>query len=174
MRTRVVLLLASLFLAGCPHQSPGARMQETASDLNLNARFGRMELAAESVSPKAKEQFFEHRKGWGGKIRIADFELAGVRLAKNEEDADVFVKVAWFNVNEGDLHTTTLAQKWHDFRGDWKLTSEERLDGDLGLLGEPAPPPTGAPPSPKPSQFPTIRLGRVGPVDEELPPGTAP
>ncbi len=169
MRTSLAVLLASVLLAGCPHQSPAARMQETASDLNLNTRFGRMELAAESVAPKAKEQFFLRRRGWGGKVRIADYELSGMRMAKNEEDADVFVKIAWFKVDEGDLHVTTLQQKWHDFKGDWKLVSEERLDGDIGLLGEPAPPPA-QPSAPKPSQFPTIRLGHAGPADEELPP----
>ena len=62
-----------------------------------------------------------------------------------------------FGINEGDLKVTTLKQKWHDFKGDWKLTDESRIDGEIGLLGEPPPP--AADQAPKRTQFPTIRLG---------------
>ncbi len=168
---RIAIVLAAVLLAGCPamNQSAAARAQETASEMNLNTRFGRMEIAAESISPKAREQFFERRRGWGGKIRIADFELAGLKmLDKHEEDADVFVKVAWFKIDEGDLHVTTLKQKWHDSKGSWLLVGEERLDGDLGLLGESVPT-APAPQEKKPQHFPTIHLGQGNVPDEELP-----
>ena len=172
MRARLGFALGFTFLlCGCPvaHQSSAARAQEAASELNVNARFGRMEMAAERVAPKAKEQFFERRKAWGGRIRVADYEMAGMRFMKNEEDAEMLVKVAWYRVDEGDLHTTTLRQKWHDFKGDWKLVEETRVDGDVGLLGEhvvPVAPPSG----PRHAQFPTIKLGGgAAQADEELP-----
>jgi hypothetical protein len=162
MRTRSVLALAvtSLALAGCPlgGQSKPARAQEAAQELNLNARFGRMELAAEHVAPKARAQFFDRRKTWGGAIRVADWELAGLKMVGDAE-AETMVRIAWYRVNEGDLHVTTLKQKWHDFKGDWKLTEESRLDGEAGLLGEPAPPPAAPSGPAKRTQFPTIRLG---------------
>lgn len=173
MRARLALGLGFTFLlCGCPvaHQSSAARAQEAASELNVNARFGRMEMAAEHVAPKAKEQFFERRKTWGGKIRVADYEMAGMRLMKGEEDAEMLVKVAWYRVDEGDLHTTTLRQKWHDFKGDWKLVEETRVDGDVGLLGEHVVQ-VAAPSGPRHAQFPTIRLGGAAPQpNEELPP----
>lgn len=165
-RFATVALLA-LPLLGCPvmHQSPGARAQEAANELNVNSRFGRMELASENVSPKAKDAFLEHRRGWGAKIRVADYELGGIKLAKNEEEADVWVKVAWYRVDEGDLHQTTLKQKWKDVKGAWLLVEESRSDGDLGLIGdEPARAADAATASaknapPRNVQFPTIRLG---------------
>jgi len=146
-------------LAGCPavHQPPPVRAQEAAMELNLNTRFGRMEIAAEQVAPSARDQFFERRKTWGGTIRIADYEFAGLKM-KDDSNAEVFVKIAWFRTNEGDLRTSTLKQKWRAFTGDWKLVDEERSDGDYGLLGEPEPP--AAAPEPKRTQFPTIRLGQ--------------
>jgi hypothetical protein len=172
MRTHLALgLSAALFLLGCAHQSTQARMQEAATELNVNARFGRMEMAAEHVAPTAKEQFFERRKAWGNRVRVADYEVAGMRLAKGEEDAEMIVKIAWYRVDEGDLRQTTLRQKWHDFKGSWKLTEETRIDGDVGLLGEriqqvAAPAHTG----PRHAQFPTIRLGGPAtPSNEELP-----
>jgi hypothetical protein len=140
MRTRFVLAVTVSFaLSGCAlaSQSKPARAQETALELNLNARFGRMELAAEHVAPAARDAFFDKRKGWGTSIRVADYDMTGLRMGKNDEDCETFVRVAWFRAAENDLHTTTLKQKWHDFKGDWKLTEESRIDGDIGLLGEP-------------------------------------
>ena len=49
---RTTLLSGLVLLAiGCAGQSRPARMQEAATEVNLNARFGRMELASEHVAP---------------------------------------------------------------------------------------------------------------------------
>jgi hypothetical protein len=156
-------LALSVVLTGCPfgHQSPPVRAQEAATELNVNTRFGRMELAAERVAPAAREAFFERRRSWGSTVRVADYELAGFQM-KGEADAEMMVRVAWYRIDQGDLKVTMLKQKWHDFRGDWKLVEEGRADGDLGLIGEPVAPrasPTGA----SKAQFPTIRLGAAEP-----------
>jgi hypothetical protein len=174
LRLAVVAMSVSLLAFGCAlgGQSKPARAQEAALELNLNARFGRMELAAERVAPKARDQFFDRRKGWGNDIRVADYDLTGLKM-QGEEDADTFVKVAWYRANEGDLRVTTLKQRWHDFKGDWKLTEEQRIDGDLGLLGEPraAASPGATPAPPRRAQFPTIYLGSgSGPSAEAAPP----
>jgi hypothetical protein len=165
MRTRHTLAFAALvasLTAGCglAGQSKPARAQEAALELNLNARFGRMEMAAERISPKARDQFFERRRAWGGSVRVADYDLTGLKIT-GEDDAESYVKIAWYRANEGDLRVTTLKQKWHsDAKGDWKLTEEQRIDGDLGLLGEPVVVPAGGPvTTPRRSQFPTIYLG---------------
>ena len=183
MRMRSVLATAaatlSMFALGCPlgGQSKPARAQEAALELNMNARFGRMEIAAERVAPKARDAFFDRRKGWGGTIRVADYDLTGLRM-QGEDDAETFVKVAWYRANQPDLRVTTLKQKWHDFKGDWKLTEEQRLDGDVGLLGEATPaapvPANGEPATaPRRQQFPTIYLGS-GNGTEAAPAGTQP
>src|SRR5262249_35310 len=90
---------------------------------------------------------------------------------------EMIVKIAWYRADEGDLRQTTLRQKWHDFKGSWKLTEETRIDGDIGLLGErvqhvaPAPASTGA----RHAQFPTIRLSEPPTQpNEELPGPTEP
>ena len=69
------------------------------------------------------------------------------------------VKVSWFRPDEGDLRLTTLRQKWHDYSGDWKLTHEERIDGDLGLIGETIPGSDKPREPTQHAQFPTIRIG---------------
>jgi hypothetical protein len=184
MRTRLSLasvaaataLLASL-VAGCglAGQSKPAKAQEAALELNLNARFGRMEMAAEHISPKARDGFFERRKAWGGSVRVADYDLTGLKII-GEDDAESYVKIAWYRANEGDLRVTTVKQKWHsDAKGDWKLTEEQRVDGDVGLLGEPPQAPTAAAAAPpRRSQFPTIYLGSGAPEAPAAQPAAAP
>jgi hypothetical protein len=155
---RMLFALAPLVLAGCPMPpSAGARMQEAAMELNTNTRFGRMELAVEHVAPTEREEFIAHRRGWGSRIHLADYEMVGARMGKNDEDAEVSVKYAWYRPDEGDLRTTIVRQKWHDHKGDWQLVGEARVEGDLGLFGEPIPPPAVAPRGNV--QFPTVRLG---------------
>src|SRR5688572_2605241 len=117
-----VLFPIALFSLGCPvgHMAPRARAQEAANELAVNTRFGRMEMAAEHVSPKAREQFFERRRSWGSKIRVADYEMLGLKMT-GESDAEVYLKIAWYQINSNDLHVTTLKQKWHDFKGSFQL-----------------------------------------------------
>jgi hypothetical protein len=158
----------SVVLCGCVAPRGAAKAQLTAGDLNVNARFGRMELAAESIAPEARQQFFEHRKTWGGKIRIADTELSNLQL-KTPDDADITVRIAWYRVDDQELHTTTLRQAWHQYTEDWKLTGEARADGDIGLFGE-APPQEQVAPK-RNAHFATVRIGAPPPETEQ--PGAA-
>jgi hypothetical protein len=151
---------ASLVLAACINQPTGAaKVQETAQELNTNTRFGRLELATEKVAQKARADFLQKHAGWGGKVRIADAEMVGLRM-KGEEDAEVSVRVAWYRPDEDELRMTVLRQQWHDFKGDWMMTDESRADGELGLLGEPVE--RRAPRPVEHVQFPTIRIGGGG------------
>lgn len=165
MRTPVLAALVLLPLAtGCPMTpTVGGKTQEVAQDLNMNARFGRMEVAVEAIAPKERAAWNESHRGWGGKIRIADSELGGVKVLKpkdKDEEAEVIVHVAWYRIEENELHTTTLRQRYKDINGDMKLVEEKRVDGDLGLLGEnvqPSAAPSDA--APRPKSFPTVRIG---------------
>jgi hypothetical protein len=124
--------------------------------LNLDARFGRTEIAMDHVAPPARDAFTAHHRGWGTSVRVADVELAGMR-AHSEHDVEILVRVAWYRPEEQELHMTTVKQGWNDKNG-WQLVTEARIEGDVGLLGETvvfeAPPAERASP-----QFPTVRLG---------------
>src|SRR5690242_18084704 len=147
MRHALVSAILVTFAAGCSlTPSSGARAQEAANDFNLNTRFGRMNLAVERVAPSDRDAFAKRHGGWGGKVRIADMEMAGIN-PKSESEAQVTVKVAWYRPEEQELRVTTLKQTWKAPKGEWMLTGEERLDGDLGLFGEPVV--VVAPPEPR-------------------------
>ena len=152
------LVLVFPLLAACLNQpTSGALVQQTAQELNVNTRFGRLELASENVAPTYRDRFAELHREWGGNVRIADTELSGLTM-KGPEEALVLVRVAWFKVDEGDLRGTTVKQSWKSQKGTWLLASEERGSGDLGLLGERVE--TLTPDGPRAhAQFPTVRIG---------------
>jgi hypothetical protein len=89
-------------------------------------------------------------------------------MLQGNSDAEAFVRIAWYRIDQDDLRVTLIKQKWHDFKGSWKLVEETRQDGDVGLLGEPiveAAPPTGA----RHAQFPTIKIGGQPPAEASPP-----
>ena len=137
-RSQLLLGLAFLSLSvSCVAQTPPARAQDAANELNTNQRFGRMELVAERISDEGRAKFFEKRKAWGTKIQIADSEIEAFKM-DGESKAEVTLKVSWYRVDQGDLLITTVKQSWKDFKGTWKLTNETRFEGDYGLLGDAA------------------------------------
>jgi hypothetical protein len=119
----------------------------------------------EHVAAAARDEFALHHRLWGTAVRVADLELAGMK-AHGEHDVDVLVRVGWYRPEEQELRVTTLKQTWRDKDG-WQLVAEQRVEGDVGLLGETivyaAPPGDGAPR--RAAQFPTIRLGEEAPSE---------
>jgi hypothetical protein len=132
-----------------------AKAQETTQEFNSDMRFGRNETLLDRVAPSARSDFAAHHRAWGSDVRIAELEVAGIR-PKGDHDVEVLVHVAWYRPDQQDLRSTTVRQRWHDQNG-WQLVAEERIEGDLGLLGERVVFERPAQPA-APAQFPTVRL----------------
>jgi hypothetical protein len=157
MRT-LVFTLSVLATSACMMPPQGAAlMQQTAQEFNFDLRFGRMELAVEQVAPKYESEFARKHRGWGNRIHVTDAESVGMRM-RGQENCDVSVRVAWYRVEEGELHSTLLKQHWHLYQKGWLLDAEDRLDGDIGALGENVEVLTPDTPT-RSAQFPTVRLG---------------
>jgi hypothetical protein len=134
-RTLAILALA-LSAAGCVAPlTPGQRAREAAHDYAMAVRFGRMDMALEAVSPSDRQTFGQQHAAWGNAVRIVDCELVGMNL-RDKDRADVLLNVGWQRVDETEMRVTQVAQHWRDHRGGWRLESEERAAGDVGLLGE--------------------------------------
>jgi hypothetical protein len=132
-----------------------ARAQEAVQTFNQDTRYGRAELALERVAASARETFSTHHRDWGDRVRVAEVEVVGIRSAGGP-DVDAIVRVLWYRSDDQELRTTLLKQNWRDDNG-WLLVAEQRLDGDIGLLGEAV---VRLVPEGKhePAQFPTVRL----------------
>jgi hypothetical protein len=150
-------LLAAV-LGACSVPMTGlAQAQQTAQAFNMDARFGRSELVLGQIAPAARDEYSLCHHEWGAGVRVADVELAGMK-AHGDKQVDILVHVAWYRPEQQELRTTTLQQAWRSKVDGWELVGEKRVDGDVGLLGEPVVFQAPSEP-PRPSQFPTIRLG---------------
>ncbi|MDI3287069.1 hypothetical protein [Polyangium sp. 15x6] len=136
MRRSLALLLALAF-AGCVMpQSPTDKLMDAAYDHNTALRFGRMDIAREHVALSARDAWAKRHASWGDRVRVVDLELSDVRM-KNRDEAEVRVRVEWQRVDEAELRTTELVQRWRNASG-WHVDTEECAAGDTALLDRPA------------------------------------
>ncbi len=155
---RLLLFVPVAVVCACGGvQSNEARAQEAARELNESARFGRNEVVMARVAAKEREDFAHKHRLWGSDVRLTDAELGSFHMT-SDDDAEVTVRVGWYRPDEQELRVTVLRQKWHSLKGDWQLVGEERIDGEIGLLGEPVVKEVPQEPRP-PAHFPTIKLG---------------
>ena|SRR5450432_4937859 len=128
-------LACAVLLGACMVPPPSERATDAARELNVAARFGRIDIAAGRASDGARDEFIRRRSAWGGQIRVVDVELAG--LSMPDSDHAVFqVDYAWMRMDEDTLRSTRVAQSWTSSKGSWVLESEKRVAGDVGLFGE--------------------------------------
>ena len=117
-------------------QTPTDKLMDAAYDHNTALRFGRMDIAREHVVASARESWAQRHASWGGRVRVVDLELADVRM-KTRDEAEVRVRVEWQRIDEAELRTTELVQKWRNASG-WHVHTEECASGDTALLERPA------------------------------------
>ena len=132
----VYALLCALTLGACLVPPPASeRATDAARELNIAARFGRIDVAAGRAAEGARSEFIRKRSGWGGDVRVVDVELSGLSMPDSEH-AIFQVDYAWVRMDEGTLRSTRVSQHWSSAKGTWALEREQRVGGDVGLFGE--------------------------------------
>jgi len=133
----LIALVPAIYVLGCmPVQLPGEKLNDSANDVVMATRFGRMDLVVSQVQPDKREAYIEAHAEWGGKVRILDIEYGGARIIAPEK-AVVLMTVSWQRIDESTLRNTMLKQTWSlaDQRG-WMIVKEETAGGDKGLIRE--------------------------------------
>ncbi len=137
MHAKLAWAAVCCWVCACiPPQLPAQQVSDVARELNVAARFGRMDVAIGYTAPAHQSEFLKRHSNWGREIRVVDVELAQLDV-DGAETADVLVDVSWVRMDEGILRSTRIEQRWENPGGGWKLSGEKRVEGDLGLLGEP-------------------------------------
>ncbi len=126
---------AAVLLVSCVPPTPAQKATEAARELNMAARWGRMNEAINRTDPKERADFAQRHSNWHTHVRIVETELAGLNM-KDGTTATVQVDVSWMFSDDPTLRVTRLEQKWSDAEGKWVMLSEEKLSGDPGLFGE--------------------------------------
>jgi hypothetical protein len=137
MRSTGLAVFVGLAACACISPPPSQRVADVAREVNLAARFGRMDLALERTAAGARRHFSAHRSQWGGPLRVLDMELSGLSM-KDAENAIVLVDFQWTRLDESTMHSTRIEQTWRGSTEDrgWTLVRERRVAGDVGLFGE--------------------------------------
>ncbi len=118
------------------HQSTSERLTDAARELNTEARFGRLTVAAAHTEQSARPTFLQRRTLWGNEIRVVDVQIANL-VMQDDSNAELTVQYAWTRMDEGVLRNTAITQTWTNASGKgWKLSREQRSGGDAGLFGE--------------------------------------
>jgi hypothetical protein len=124
-------------LGGClANRSSTDKLLDAAHEHNGAVRFGRMDIALDHVSAASKGQWLQRRATWKKDVRIIDVELEGMTM-ETSNTANVQVRVAWQRIDEADMRSTEVVQKWRSNNGPWQLVNEDCTGGDTTLLGEP-------------------------------------
>jgi hypothetical protein len=136
MRRPFALLALALGLVAClAPPGPAERLGYSAYELNTATRFGRMDIALSHVAAGVQAEFSGRHRDWGRAVRIVDVDLLGMQL-QTPDLAEVEVAVSWHRIDDTILRQTTVAQKWTQQQGDWRLSEELRTGGDQGLYAE--------------------------------------
>lgn len=130
-----VLLFGLLWLTACMPPTPAQKASEAARELNMAARWGKMDEAIDRTDPKERADFSKRHALWHSKLRIVETELAGLNM-KDATHATVQVDVSWMFHDDPTLRVTRLEQKWSDAEGKWVMLDERHHSGDPGLFGE--------------------------------------
>ena len=156
LRPFIAVICAAIICSCLGPAPPATKAADAARELNIAARFGRMDIAANNTAAAAKAAFVERRRLWGGAIRVLDAEMANLTMIGPTE-ATVHVDFSWMRIDEQRLRITRVEQSWRNDEGSWLLVREHQIDGDIGLFGE------GIPLKRQPHQdvhFPSRTLGK--------------
>ena len=134
------------------------RLRDAVQGLNEEARWGRVDLARQRVTPKYRALFEASREHWGGNLKIADVEVVGMKIHESDSeeqalreqglgedeiealpDATSRVQYAWYDQRDMVLRTTVIEQTWQHNMGNFYLMEEKVVDGTESLLAFPEP-----------------------------------
>jgi len=113
--------------------SPETYLSDQVHQLNDEARWSRIDLAAMRVDPGYRETFTASHAHWGNAVRVADADVTNLTLG-NGGDATSLVTYQWIDERSMELYATTVRQTWTG-NGEigFRLLREDILAGEPAL-----------------------------------------
>ena len=136
-----LLALALPATSGCLEMnlSTKDKIVNLARQFGDDVRWGRIEVASQTVGSARRRTFIERHKSFEGDLEFADFELLDVEVEPKMQKAVSRVDYTWSRKREGLVQKTTTEQNWEFVGGNWVLVKEFRVRGTpLALFDEPS------------------------------------
>ncbi len=118
--------------------APEQRFGDVVHLTNDEARWGRVDLAAQKVAPAHRASFVARHRRWGNDIQIADADVTNLELGLPEDRAASVVTYAGFDQRTMELQTTAVRQSWASAGESFVLIDETIIGGAPELFEEPA------------------------------------
>lgn len=139
LRPSVLSTVAScLVLSGCGLMqglSPETHLADQVHQLNDEARWGRIDLAALRVGRAYRRPFIASHARWGHDVRVADADVTAVTLGEPAGGASSLVTYEWIDERRMELRRTTVRQVWEGGEMDgFRLVREEVTAGDPAIF----------------------------------------
>ena len=126
-------LVFCLAVSGCMTLSAAKEsLTDALDEYNSGVRWGRVDWMAEHV-PKDKQEAYAKRQAPANGLQVTSCDVESIDMQKDNRRAVVTVRVDWYLLSQGRLHTSRIQQTWT--HGDRWLVTELRVTG-----GAPYPP----------------------------------
>lgn len=135
MKRFIVAAGLSMLSACISPQSATQKLTDSAYEIAMATRFGRMDILVQAVRPQSREAFIAAHAGWGDEMRILDVELTGIQVVEPGV-AHTHLTVSWHRIDETTLRTSVLRQTWTNGDDAWAIEKEEVSSGDRALLDD--------------------------------------
>lgn len=114
--------------------APETRLSDQVYQLNDEARWGRVDLAASRCTPAYRPVFMAIHRGWGRNVHIGDVDVTNLALGMNDGTAaNSLVTYSWIDESTMELHSTTVRQTWMSEGEGFRLHREEVIEGERQL-----------------------------------------
>lgn len=118
----VTALGASVLGSGCGRHGYGRNdLDMTLSKHHIDLRWGRLENAAQAVTPPMRAEFV---RVWSERLaqsELQDLEIVGIVLTPEGDKADVVVRVTAVDRNTMTVVATTITERWLRTDSGWLL-----------------------------------------------------
>ena len=134
-------ILALGLALGCGANTAAQSRENLADSIRMyndGVRWERFTVAAALLPERARGRFADEMDQRAKDVKITDYEVVRVDT-KNDREAKVQVKMAWYRDSEGKLLETHAVQTWERRGKSWLMVDEARLRGpEMPGLAEPA------------------------------------
>lgn len=118
----LAVLLAVWLGSGCGRHGFGRNdLDLTLSKHHIDLRWGRLENAAQAVTPAMRAEFVKLWSERMAKSELQDLEVVGIVVAPTGDKADVIVRATLVDRGSMTVGTVTISETWLRTDGGWML-----------------------------------------------------
>ncbi|MCC7109012.1 MAG: hypothetical protein IT382_06980 [Deltaproteobacteria bacterium] len=125
----VAALVVALVASGCGRHAYGRNdLDLTLSKHHIDLRWGRLENAAQAVSPAMRAEFVRVWSERFAQSELQDLEIVGVLVAEGGDKAEVVVRVTAVDRTTMTVSSKTVTERWQRTDDGWLLEKPALTD----------------------------------------------